>query len=162
MHSDLVIAADGVNSIIRKRMAFASGSTDRLLPTAQLAYRFVLPRNLAERDPALIAALDKNQGMRYMGPGGHVMAYPLRNNTLYNVVLLRETDGDDRSKGTSWTTRVRKEEAFEHYRDWCPLVQNLIRSAPSSEILMTPMSDMPPLPTWVMGQVALVGDSCRK
>ncbi|KAI1809927.1 putative salicylate hydroxylase [Poronia punctata] len=160
MNANLVAAADGVNSVIRKRMAYASGSADKLRPTTQLAYRFLLPRGLIQQDVSLTAALGENRSLRYMGPGGHVMVYPLRDNTVYNVVLLRETD-KDRSRGSSWTTRAKKEEAMEHYREWCPLVQSLIRYAPTSEILKTPMCDMPPLPTWVKGQVALAGDACH-
>ncbi|KAI0396947.1 putative salicylate hydroxylase [Xylariaceae sp. FL0594] len=189
MHADLVLAADGVNSLIRRRMALASeagniSSQHAHQPTtAQLAYRFLLPRELllsltAGHDegggPSSLVeeTLDKNQGIRVMGPGGHVMAYPLRNNTLYNVVLVRETprdgdaNGDDSaivttSSTPSWTTSASKEKVLEHYRGWCPLVRKLIESAPRSGILRTPMSDMPPLQTWAMGRVALVGDACH-
>lgn len=105
--------------------------------------------------------LDKNQGMRYMGPGGHIMAYPLRKNTLYNVVLVHETN-DVKRKTTSWTATGKMEEVSEHYRGWSPMVQDLISHARGSEVLETPMNDMSPLPTWVKGRIALTGDACRK
>ncbi|KAI3337230.1 putative salicylate hydroxylase [Xylariaceae sp. AK1471] len=160
MSGDLIVAADGMNSPIRKRMASASGHVDRLAPAGQSAYRFLLPRELVEHDETVMDLLRKNQGIRYMGPGGHVMAYPLRNNTLYNVVLVRAVAGE-KSRATSWMTHGRKEEIIEHHRGWCPLVHALIRHVPGSEILETPMNNMPPLPTWVKGQVALAGDSCH-
>lgn len=142
-------------------MASASGHIDHLAPAGQLAYRFLLPKELVERDETVMSLLRQNRGMRYMGPGGHVMAYPLRNNTLYNVVLVRENAGVT-PRTTCWTTPGRKEEIIEHHRGWSPSIQALIRHVPSSAVLETPMCAMPPLPTWVKGRVALAGDSCRK
>lgn len=127
----------------------------------ELAHRFVLSDEMVRHDSAVMALLGRNRGMRYLGPGGHIMAYPLRNNRLYNVVLIRSTDGERRQR-ISWTIQGNKDEIREHYRGWCPMVQALISYAPSSGILETPMNNMPPLPTWVKGRVALAGDACRK
>ncbi|KAI0540853.1 putative salicylate hydroxylase [Xylaria digitata] len=160
MSADLILAADGMNSIVRKRIALASGHDDHLVPAGESAYRFLLPRSLVKHDEKVMTLLRKNQGMRYMGPEGHIMCYPLRKNTLYNVVLVRETD-KEKSQKTSWTTYGEKEEIIEQYRGWCPAVQALIRHAPSSGILETPMNKLPPLPTWVRGQMALAGDACH-
>ncbi|KAI1434398.1 putative salicylate hydroxylase [Xylaria sp. CBS 124048] len=160
MSADLIVAADGINSIIRKRMAAASGYIDTLGSVRESAYRFMLPLELVEKDETVMALLHKNHGMRYLGPGGHVMAYPLRNNTLYNVVLVRTYDCEKETQG-SWTTPGDKEEMREHYRGWNPVVQALIQHAPDSEVLETPMNNMPPLPTWVKGQIALAGDACH-
>ncbi|KAI0411163.1 putative salicylate hydroxylase [Xylaria grammica] len=143
--ADLVLAADGMNSIVRKRMAEASDQVDQLVPTRGSAYRFLLPKELS---------------MRYIGPGIHIMGYPLRNNTLYNVVLVREAE-NAKCRETSWATQAKKEEILEYCRGWCPVIQALTRYAPSSGILETPMNILPPLPTWVKGQTALAGDACH-
>lgn len=161
MSADLIIAADGMNSLIRRRMARASGDLDQLLPRPESAYRFVLPIEHIKHDESVMGLLGTNQGMRYMGPGGHIMAYPLRKNTLYNVVLLHETNGAQSEK-ISWTAAGKMEDILEHYRGWCPMIQRLISHAGDSEVLETPMNDMSPLPTWVKGRIALAGDACRK
>ncbi|GAW21705.1 hypothetical protein ANO14919_112290 [Xylariales sp. No.14919] len=88
------------------------------------------------------------------------MGYPLRNNTLYNVVLVREAE-NAKCRETSWATQAKKEEILEYCRGWCPVIQALTRYAPSSGILETPMNILPPLPTWVKGQTALAGDACH-
>ncbi|KAI1125065.1 putative salicylate hydroxylase [Nemania abortiva] len=160
MSADLVLAADGMNSIVRRRMAVASGHVDQLVPHGESAYRFILASDLVKHDATVMGLIGKNQGMRYMGPGGHIMAYPLRKNTLYNVVLIRKAEGKKLGK-TSWTARGRKEEILEHYRGWSPVIQALISHVPGSEVLETPMNDMPPLPTWVKGKIALAGDACH-
>ncbi|KAI0544354.1 putative salicylate hydroxylase [Xylaria curta] len=160
MSADLVLAADGMNSIVRKRLAAAGGYVDQLVPIWESAYRFVLPKELVKHDKTIMNLLNKNQGMRYLGPGGHIMAYPLRNNTLINVVLVRATDGEMSNK-TSWTTYGKKEKILECYREWCPLVQALISHVPSSGLLETPMSNMLPLPRWKRGKIALAGDACH-
>ncbi|TGJ81208.1 hypothetical protein E0Z10_g7558 [Xylaria hypoxylon] len=81
-------------------------------------------------------------------------------NTLYNVVLVRKAD-KEKPRKTSWTTHGEKEEIVEHCRGWCPVIQALIRHAPSSGIMETPMNILRPLPTWVKGQMALAGDACH-
>lgn len=161
MSADLILAADGMNSIVRKRMAVASGHVDQLVPNGESAYRFVLPMELVKHDATVMSLLGKNHGMRYMGPGGHIMAYPLRKNTLYNVVLIHKADGK-KSGRTSWSARGKKEEILEYYRGWSPIVRALISHVPDSEVMETPMNNMPPLPTWVKGKIALAGDACRK
>ncbi|TRX88724.1 hypothetical protein FHL15_010396 [Xylaria flabelliformis] len=143
------------------RLAAAGGYIDQLVPIQESAYRFVLPKELVKHDEKIMSLLNKNQGMRYLGPGGHIMAYPLRNNTLYNVVLVRAADGEISNK-TSWTTYGKKEKILECYREWCPLVRALISHVPSSGLLETPMSNMLPLPTWYKGKIALAGDACRE
>ncbi|KAJ2999185.1 hypothetical protein NUW58_g90 [Xylaria curta] len=185
MSADLVLAADGMNSIVRRQMALASGHVDELVSAVQevfcvlgarpdsfedeklilrcrgvSAYRFLLHRELIEHDEMAMNLLNKNQGMRFMGPGCHIMAYPLRKNTLYNVVLVR-ADKRDTSRETSWTTHGVKEEVLEQYRTWCPIVQALVNHIPLCGLLKTPMSNMPPLPTWARGQIALAGDACH-
>ncbi|KAK5629515.1 hypothetical protein RRF57_005230 [Xylaria bambusicola] len=160
MSADVILAADGMNSIVRRRMAIASGYDDQLMPAGELAYRFLLPREAIKHDEAAMALLSKNHGMRYMGPGGHIMAYPLRNNTLYNVVLIRQAESKQMQK-TTWTTRARKEDIMKQYRGWCPIIHTLISHVPSSGALETPMNNMPPLPTWVKGCIALAGDACH-
>ncbi|KAI1634783.1 putative salicylate hydroxylase [Biscogniauxia mediterranea] len=165
---DVIIAADGMNSTIRRQIAAACHHDDRLIPTGVAAYRILLPRELVQNDDRVASLFEENMGLRYMGPGGHIMAYPIRKNAVYNVVLLYSDDSrlisgteacDDPKP--SWTKRGSKDKMRQFYNKWSPVVQGLIDHAAESEILETSMNDLPPLPCWVKGQVALAGDSCH-
>ena len=86
IEGDVVIAADGIKSDIRRQMADIHSVHDQSMPTGDAAYRIIIPKEKLEHDPEALALLESNNGMRWMGPGGHVMAYPIKNNTVYNMV----------------------------------------------------------------------------
>lgn len=48
------------------------------LPTGDSAYRAVIPRTDLERHPDLMYFVNANLGVRWMGPGRHLMTYPIR------------------------------------------------------------------------------------
>lgn len=48
------------------------------LPTGDSAYRAVIPRTDLEPHPDLMNFVNANLGVRWMGPGRHIMAYPIR------------------------------------------------------------------------------------
>ncbi|KAI2642735.1 putative salicylate hydroxylase [Xylaria nigripes] len=160
MSADLIVAADGMKSVIRSRMADANGHADSLDLTGESAYRFLLPVNSAQHDETVMALIEKNHALRYMGPGGHIVAYPLRQNKLYNVVLVHAIDREILAQSAR-TAYGKKEEMIKYYQGWSPIIQALMKYAPDSEVLETPMSKMSPLPTWVKGRVALAGDACH-
>ena len=86
IEGDAVIAADGIKSDIRHQIAKAHGHTDHSRPTGDAAYRILIPKERLEHDPRALELLNNNAGMRWMGPEGHIMAYPIKNNQVYNMV----------------------------------------------------------------------------
>jgi len=78
--ADLVIAADGVKSAFRP---WVTGDERVAAFTGQVAWRALVPT------PEPIPEGGVNL---YMGPGKHVVVYPLRNGTLLNIVAVEETD----------------------------------------------------------------------
>ena len=89
IESNLIIGADGIKSIIRRSMTARNGVYDQAEPTGEAAYRALIPRASLQGDPKLLELLEADVGTRWMGPWGHVMGYPLRKNTCYNMVSLR-------------------------------------------------------------------------
>lgn len=74
--ADLVIGADGLHSVLRPVL---NGPAAPFF-TGQVAWRAVVP-NRAGRGPQVHV---------HMGPGRHVVSYPLRDGSLLNLVAVRE------------------------------------------------------------------------
>lgn len=74
---DVVLAGDGIRSQIRAQIAAISGVKDRSIPTGDAAYRLLIPRKTIEDHPECMSILDGDVGIRWIGPGGHIMAYPI-------------------------------------------------------------------------------------
>lgn len=167
---DVVLGADGIKSHVRAQMAEKHGVRDRSLPTGDAAYRILIPREKMDHDEAALELLDENAGLRWIGPGGHIMAYPLKpvhdektgevRNTLYNMVLLHPAK-PDMSGDESWTNPGSKKEMLEFYQDWDPLIQNLLSYVPEGEVMEWTLNSHRPLPSWIEGKVALLGDACH-
>jgi salicylate hydroxylase len=163
---DLVIAADGIKSFCRKQMALTSGyaQSNRPYPTGDAAYRLLIPREKIQHDPELLAMLNQNVAMRYMGPGGHIMAYPLKENKVYNMVLIHPSKATGDTEEDAWTTTGKRKDMTTFYGSWSPLIRKWLSYAGEAEEETIPewtLNMYPPLPTWIQGGIALIGDACH-
>ena len=77
---DALIGADGVHSKIRQALFGADQPTF----TGNIAWRGIAPV------ASLPARMSRLVGTNWIGPGGHIVHYPLRGGTLMNFVGLRE------------------------------------------------------------------------
>ncbi|MBY6004717.1 FAD-dependent monooxygenase [Salipiger bermudensis] len=78
VNADLVIGADGLHSVIRGAL---SGDAAPFF-TRQVAWRAVIP-NLTGHPP---------EAQVHMGPGQHLVSYPLRDGSQVNLVAAQERD----------------------------------------------------------------------
>jgi salicylate hydroxylase len=143
---DALIGADGVHSMVRQVLFGA----DQPHFTGIIAWRGVVPM---ERLPAHMA---RTVGVNWVGPGGHVVHYPLRSGKLMNFVGAAE-HADWRVE--SWSARGTTEELAADFAGWHEEVQALIRSipVPYKWALMV----RPPMARWSAGRVTLLGDACH-
>ncbi|ATY65866.1 Aromatic-ring hydroxylase [Cordyceps militaris] len=159
LSANMVIAADGVKSHIRQQIMTSKGYKDEPIPTGDAAYRLLIPRNRVLDDPLTLSMMDKNVAMRYMGPGGHIMAYPIRGNSLYNIVLLHPAKSETLSEDV-WTSKGSREDMLKFCAGWSPAVQKWLAHA-DEDVPEWNLYVYPDLPTWTQGNVALLGDACH-
>lgn len=141
-----LIGADGVHSRVRQGLSGA----DRPVFSGCMAWRGVIPiGRLPER-------LRRSVGTNWIGPGGHVIHYPLRRGELMNFVGIVERS-DWRIE--SWSARGTTSECAQDFRNWHDDVHALIGNieTPFKWALM----GRPLLERWTVGRVALLGDACH-
>ena len=146
LKGDALIGADGVHSRVR-RVLFGE---DRPFFTGVMAWRGVIPM------AALPARMARMIGTNWVGPGGHVIHYPLRGGKLMNFVGALERDD---WKIESWSARGTTAELAADYAGWHEDVQAMIRAIP--EPYKWALMTRPPLERWTQERVTLLGDACH-
>ena len=143
---DALIGADGVHSTVRQGLFGA----DRPEFTGVIAWRGIVPMQ------ELPGHMARMVGSNWVGPGGHVVHYPLRGGKLMNFVGALER-GDWQVE--SWSARGTNAELAVDFAGWHEDVHAIIRCIvqPHKWALMV----RPPIERWTVGRVTLLGDACH-
>ena len=143
---DVLVGADGVHSRIRQGLFGA----DKPQFTGVIAWRGVVPMGKLPQHMVRMVATN------WVGPGGHVVHYPLRGGEVMNFVYALERSD---WQIESWTARGTNEELTRDARGWHEDVQTLVRNipVPYKWALMV----RPPMDRWSIGRVTLLGDACH-
>jgi salicylate hydroxylase len=143
---DVLIGADGIHSVVRRQL-WGEGAARF---TGLLAWRGVIPMAKLPRH------MDRPVGSNWVGPGRHVVHYPLRRGELMNFVGVVE--GVD-WQVESWTAQGTHAELHRDFAGWHPDIHAMI------EVIDTPFRwaflARDPLPVWGQGRVSLLGDACH-
>lgn len=146
IYGDALVGADGVHSRVRQGLF----GEDKPEFTGIIVWRGIVPM---EKLPPRMARM---VGVNWVGPGGHVVHYPLRAGRLMNFVgALERRDW----RVESWSARGTTEALAADFAGWHDEVQALIRSIPEPHTWA--LMVRPPLPRWTLARVTLLGDACH-
>lgn len=141
-----VIGADGVHSMVRAGLDRSSNPEF----TGLVAWRGVVDTSLLPNKGGTPVSSN------WIGPGCHVITYPLRRGTLLNFVgIVRRPDWTTES----WSLRGSKEECLQDFTGWHEDIIAIVRQIESP--LKWALMKRDPLTEWSSGRITLLGDSCH-
>ena len=161
VEADIILAADGVKSTVRDQMLRLKNVDAKIVDTGQAAYRIMLTREQMKDDPELLALLDKESVTRWIGERRHIIAYPVSNKQIYNISTAQPDLNFADAPSATYTTKGSKPQMMEVYGDFCPKVKRMLDLVPDGEVCEWKLRVHEPLPFWVHGQTALIGDACH-
>ncbi|MCK0198570.1 FAD-dependent monooxygenase [Ancylobacter sp. 6x-1] len=145
-----LIGADGLRSTIRARLSPSAIPVFR----KRAAWRATLPVDEvpgAFVEGGLVAPVVR----LWMGPGAHMVAYPVKAGRALNLVVVT---ADERA-AHGWGFGAAREELVALFRRWHPEPRNLL--AEPDAWLRWALCDLEPLHQWGLGRVTLLGDAAH-
>ena len=143
LRAECAIAADGGRSVLRPLL----NGPETPAFTHQIAWRATVPGT--ERTDAPRASLT-------MGPGRHVVSYPLRDQSLMNIVAIEERS-DWREEG--WRRQGNPDELRARFADFGGPVRDLLSRV--DQVHLWALFLRPVAANWQNGRLALLGDAAH-
>lgn len=143
---DLLVGADGVHT----RMRGALFGDDGVRFTGMVVWRALIPME------SLPPQLARPVALNWVGPGGHVVHYPVQGGKLMNFVGTLEGQP---WPGPPWSLPSSREECAAAFAGWHEDILAMVAQAPSLTKWATCTRSF--LDTWTRGRATLLGDACH-
>ncbi|RAL16224.1 FAD-dependent oxidoreductase [Aspergillus homomorphus CBS 101889] len=156
--ADVVIGCDGIKSQVRQIILGADHPAAKPSYTHKYAYRGLVPM---EKAVAAIGEELASNSCMHMGPGGHMLTFPVNGGKTLNIVAFH-TNPDDWADYPRLTRESTREEALRDFEGYGPNVINLLKLT-ESDLSVWAIFDLNdhPVPTYHKGRVAISGDAAH-
>ena len=144
--ADLIIGADGARSSVRRWML----GYDDALYSGCSGFRGVVP---IDRLPSLP---DPTALQFWIGPGGHLLHYPMGHGQINFLLVERHPSPWPRRE---WVMPATEGEQLRLFGHWHPAVVEMVTARPISD--RWGLFHRPPLGRWSRGRVTLLGDAAH-
>ncbi|WP_186403985.1 FAD-dependent monooxygenase [[Actinomadura] parvosata] len=144
--AEVVVAADGVHSILRGRVTAPRAPT----ATGLCAWRALVP---AEAVPGFAR---RPVQTLWLGHGRHLVHYPVSGGRQVNVVAFTPAGSQDVE---SWSSQGRPQDLAAEFADWDPRLRELLTAVTS--VGRWAVLERDPLDVWTAGRLALLGDAAH-
>lgn len=146
VQGDILLGADGVHTRMRASMF----GEDKVMFTGMVCWR-----GLIEMDD-LPERFRRSVAVNWIGPGGHVVHYPVQSGKKMNFVGTLEK----RSwSGPPWNGAATREECAAAFAGWHEDIHTKISHAPA--VTTWALCGRSFLDTWSKGRATLLGDACH-
>jgi salicylate hydroxylase len=145
--ADLVVGADGMHSQVRR---WITGGDEPRYSGAS-GFRGLVP---VERLPQLP---DPGALQFWMGPGAHLLHYPIADGSVINFLAVVE--GPRQWTAPAWMAGAEPDAHLEAFAGWHPAVSEMVGAVPQSP--RWGLFALPPLRHWSRGPVVLLGDAAH-
>ncbi|HEY3917260.1 MAG TPA: FAD-dependent monooxygenase [Stellaceae bacterium] len=147
VEADLVIAADGVRSVVRQALY----GDDNPSYTGQMVWRALL-----KGGDVPVEILEPTGHIQWVGPGCHLLAYYIRGTQLVNIVTQEDTD---KWVAEGWSTRGDADEMRRSFPNPEPRLETLLALVTDCSkwgLFTRPLTD-----NWGRGHIQLIGDAAH-
>jgi salicylate hydroxylase len=146
VRADLVVAADGIHSVLRQHVTTVSPPRESGL----CAWRSLVPARAA---PAFAR---RPVQTLWLGHRHHLVHYPVSGGRLVNIVAFSPAR---RGEVESWSAVGQAADLAAEFAGWDPRLGELMGAA--GQVGRWSVLDRAPLPRWVNGRIALLGDAAH-
>lgn len=139
-----LIGADGVRSRVRQQMI----GDDEPKPAGAVIYRALVPRAL------MPPAQQKPYPILWVGPGAHVIYYPVRDWSVFNFAVTVNAPASD-----VWEGEAATELPLAALQGWSPDITSLVAAQKTFQRYV--IRHREPIDNWTDGAVTLLGDAAH-